>query len=83
MAQIRFLDEDPAAAPYGQGVFVGKRYWPQWATSKLVFAGYCKPEMKLHWTDANHLAVECVTTERAPKLFPAPDGIHVSLRGGI
>src|SRR3546814_4026850 len=44
IAQIHTLPEG-SVRPYSQGVFVRHRYIPLWVTSKLVFAGYCKPEI--------------------------------------
>lgn len=81
VAQFRFLDEG-SAAPYGQGVFLRNRYLPLWATSKLVFAAYCKPGEKLHWRDTSNLMVECVVAEGAPKVFSTPNSILITHNGG-
>jgi hypothetical protein len=82
IAQVRSLSEGDTAAPYGQGVFLRHRQMQRWSTSTLVFAGYCKPEIKLAWLSARELAVECKIAEGVPKLLPAPKGIAVTVRGG-
>jgi hypothetical protein len=81
VAQQRTLPEG-SELPYGQGVFVRHRYVPLWATSKLVFAAYCKPEMALAWPTSDHLAISCVVAEGQVTQFPTPSGITVTHDGG-
>ena len=81
VAQQRSLLEG-SALPYGQGVFVRHRYVPLWATSKLIFAAYCKPEMALAWPTSDHLVVRCVVEEGQVLQYPAPWGITVIHDGG-
>ncbi|MFZ6818978.1 hypothetical protein [Undibacterium sp. Ji22W] len=82
VAQVRSLSEGDSAAPYGQGVFLRHRQMPRWSTSTLVFAGYCKPEMKVAWVSAHKLAVKCTIAEGNPKLLPAPANIVVTVNAG-
>ena len=81
VAQIHFLPEG-SVVPYGQGVQVRYRFLPFWSTSTLVFAGYCKPGMRLHWRSGNELDVECIVAEGTPKMLPAPKGVVVTHVGG-
>lgn len=67
-----------SALPYGQGVYVRHWYNPFWATSTLVFAGYCRPKETLQWLTPNHLLVKCGIAEGAPKSFPPPGNIVVT-----
>jgi hypothetical protein len=76
VAQTRSLPEG-SVLPYGYGVFVRSRYIPLWATSTLVFAGYCKPDPQLQWLSAKQLSVKCADDGSA-KLFLAPDGVVVT-----
>jgi hypothetical protein len=80
IAQTRSLPEG-SVLPYEQGVFVRSRHIPFWATSTLVFAGYCKPEVQLQWLTAQHLSVRCAD-DGSSKLFRAPDGVVVTHDGG-
>ncbi len=82
IAQVRALSEGDVVAPYGQGVFLRHRRRPHWSTSTLVFAGYCKPELKLVWLSARELAIECKIAEGTPKLLSAPKGILVTVGTG-
>lgn len=66
-----------SVVPYGQGVFVRRAHIPLWATSRLVFAGYCKPEVRLLWLDAKQLEIGCVVAEGTVLQFPHPAGITV------
>ena len=81
VAQERSLPES-SELPYGQGVFVRRAYLPLWATSKLVFAGYCKTDMRLTWPTAKQLSVGCVVAEKSALQFPHPAGITVVHDGG-
>jgi len=81
VAQDRSLPES-SELPYGQGVFVRRASLPLWATSKLVFAGYCNPEVRLVWLTANQLSVGCVVAEGSILKFPPPAGITVVHDGG-
>ena len=81
VAQERSLPES-AELPYGQGVFVRRTYIPLWATSNLVFAGYCKPDIRLAWPAAKQLTVGCVVAEGTVLQFPPPAGITVVHDGG-
>ena len=81
VAQERTLPEG-SDLPYGQGVFVRRGYIPLWATSKLVFAGYCKPDIRLAWPTAKQLTVGCVVAEGSVLQFPPPTGITVIHDGG-
>lgn len=53
-----------------------------WATSTLVFAGYCEPDMQLKWSTAQELVVGCNVVEEEPKLFSPPDGVVVTRSNG-
>jgi len=81
VAQERSLPEG-SELPYGQGIFVRRAGVPLWVTSKLVFAGYCKPEIRLAWPTAKQLAVGCVVVEGSVLQFPPPAGIMVVHSGG-
>jgi hypothetical protein len=81
VAQARTLPEG-SELPYGQGVFVRNRYMPLWATSKLVFAGYCKPDVRLAWPTAEQLTIGCVVAEGAVMRFSPPAGIVIIHDGG-
>ena len=81
VAQERSLPER-SELPYGRGIFVRRAGVPLWVTSKLVFAGYCKPKMRLAWPTAKQLAVGCVVVEGSVLQFPAPAGITVIHSGG-
>jgi hypothetical protein len=81
VAQERSLPEG-SEVPYGQGVFVRRAGVPLWATSRLVFAGYCKPEVRLAWPTAKQLAVGCIVAEGSVLQFPPPAGITVVHDGG-
>ena len=81
VAQERALPEG-SDLPYGQGIFVRRAYLPLWATSRLVFAGYCKPEIRLAWPTAKQLTVGCVVVEGSALRFPPPAGITVVHDGG-
>jgi hypothetical protein len=76
VAQERALPED-SELPYGQGVFVRRAYVPLWATSKLVFAGHCKPDLRVAWSAARQLTVACVVAEGEVLMPPPPAGITV------
>jgi len=81
VAQERTLPES-SVVPYGHGVFVRRAYIPFWATSRLVFAGYCKPEVRLAWSAPKQLEVGCVVAEGAVVQFPHPAGVTVLHGGG-
>ncbi|WP_345294898.1 hypothetical protein [Luteimonas vadosa] len=81
VAQQRSLPER-SDLPYGQGIFVRHHGLPLWATSKLVFAGYCKPGIRLAWPSAKQLTVSCVVAEGSVLQFPPPAGITVVHDGG-
>ena len=81
VAQARSLPE-VGVLPYGRVVFVRLRFVPLWATSKMVFAAYCKPGEQLTWRSSNQLEVGCIVSEGAVMRFPAPDGIVVTIGSG-
>ena len=77
VAQIRTLPEG-SVRPYGHGVFIRHRHIPLWATSTLVFAGYCNHEhVAIAWTTAQELTVRCVPSEGTVVELPPPTGITV------
>ena len=76
VAQPRSMPEG-SELPYGQGVFVRHEYMPLWATSKLVFAAYCKPGMHLNWFGPKQLVVTCGVAEGSVLKLPHPSGITV------
>lgn len=78
IAQVMSLSEGDLV-PYGQGVFVRHPRIPLWSTSTLVFAGYCRPEIRLQWYSARELNVKCTVSEGTPKLLSAPDDLVVTL----
>lgn len=80
VAQVYSMPEG-SALPYGQGVYVRRRYIPLWATSAIVFAGYCKPEIQLQWLTAKHLSVKCAIAEGVPKQFSTPGDVVVTHDG--
>ena len=80
IAQERTLPEG-SVRPYGQGVFIRHRFNPFWASSKLVFAGYCKPDMRLTWTKPSQLTIGCIVSEGTVVQFSAPEGVTVALGG--
>jgi hypothetical protein len=80
-AQERSLPEG-AVRPYGQAVFVRRAGLPFWAASKMVFAGYCKPEVGLAWPAARQLRIGCIVAEGSVVTFAAPSGVTVVHDGG-
>ena len=81
VAQVRTLTEQKVL-PYGQAVFVRHNYIPLWATSKMVFVAYCKPDVTLAWRTSKQLAIGCIVAEGAVKQFPPPAGVIVVHDGG-
>lgn len=76
VAQERSLPEG-SELPYSQGVFVRRYGIPLWVTSRLVFAGYCKSDVRLAWPTPKQLTVSCVVDEGGVFYLPPPDGITV------
>ena len=81
IAQARSLPEG-SELPYGQGVFLRHRYLPLWAASTMVFAAYCKPDIRLGWPTTKRLTVGCSVAEGTVVLFPPPGDITVVHDGG-
>jgi hypothetical protein len=83
VAQFRRLPEG-SVRPYGQGVFVRYRYVPLWATSRLVFAGYCKPGTRsVVWSRLDKLTVRCVVAEGTTVQFSPPAGVILVEASGV
>ena len=81
VAQERSLPEG-SELPYGHGVFVRRSGLPFWAASKLAFAAYCRPEVRLAWAPEQQLNVICVVAEGSVLSLSAPAGITVNHVGG-
>lgn len=77
VAQFYTLPEN-SIIPYGQGVYVHRRFVPVWVSSRLVFAAYCGPNTQLHWRTPRELVVTCNVIEGEPKMLPPPKGILVT-----
>lgn len=80
LAEARMLSEGDVV-PYGQGVFVRNPHTPFSSASTLVFAGYCRPEIRAQWRSAKELVVECVVSEGTSKLLSPPDDMVVTHDG--